>query len=740
MISFVGQRGPKTPMLFQRDSTECATTCLAMVLGRHGLAQTQGILRQRAQLGSRGLDLASLARLAREFGFDAEGVRINPNNLARLPLPAIAHVDGNHYVVVTEIAGTRIRIHDPAYGRDHLTTEQFARRSSGVFLTLRLTAGPIERQLREATATAASERRTHLWKEFYGPATRPVSHLIASVIALSIVIQVVGLMFPLSTQWFVDAFSNGKGRATIVGYALALAGAGLVHLAATAVRSILLLRAQTQWEAGFFSRVLNHFVRLPPRTFEAYRKEDFLYRLQTNQALRQVFSASYVQSSLDVLLVIGYLGVLFMYASSIAAAATVAVVASLALGHGIGARTKHAKRRYLNESIRTAGSLTETLLAFTTVKVLGIEGARFEHWQTRHRASIHAAAQSVRLSFILQWLLQLVAIGSQLVVYIGGSALVFSGRLTAGQFVAFITIFILLLSRAQGLSEVWVGLSEVQVGLARLNDVLVQPSEMTSVSDSRDPGHSPTSASQDGGRIVCDDLSFRYNLAGAPALNGVSFEIATGTRVGLVGRNGSGKSTLLKVLAGLYSEHSGLLQIDNRDVREYDRRKLRRLIALVPQDVHVFEGTVRDNLLLARPSASEEDLLRAVESAELAGTADEADQRLNYMILPGATNLSGGERLRVAFARLFLLDPQVILLDESTSALDPEAEGRILDTLYRVFEGRTIICAAHRLNTLSRVDRVMVMERGYLVEDGDREKLAAANGPFAEMCHAFGLQ
>jgi ABC-type bacteriocin/lantibiotic exporter with double-glycine peptidase domain len=96
MISFVGQRGPKTPMLFQRDSTECATTCLAMVLGRHGLAQTQGILRQRAQLGSRGLDLASLARLAREFGFDAEGVRINPNNLARLPLPAIAHVDGTN--------------------------------------------------------------------------------------------------------------------------------------------------------------------------------------------------------------------------------------------------------------------------------------------------------------------------------------------------------------------------------------------------------------------------------------------------------------------------------------------------------------------------------------------------------------------------------------------------------------------------------------------------------------------
>lgn len=728
------RRCRQVPVLLQRDSSECATTCLAMVMCSHGLPNTQSILRKRARVSSRGVDLATLVRLAAQFGFSAEGVKTEIPGLPQLPLPAIAHVDGNHYVVVTSARSDRVVIHDPAFGPDELSMRDFATRASGVYLLIRATGIDAGTETLRQALRDQREHRRKLWETFYSPPTQAVRGLIATAVAVSLVLQMAGLVFPLSTQWFIDAVSAGRARRDVLLYALSLAAAGLLLLAGSALRNHVLLRAQVRWETRFFERVLHHFVTLAPETFESYRREDFLYRLQTNQVVRQIFSASNLQSMLDVFLVVGYLLLLHLYSSRLGALAVLAVSVSLLLAWSYGSANRRLKRRYLQTSIRTAASLTDTLLGIMTVKLLGIEQARFDHWRERHTLSVAAAARSYGLSFELQWLLQAVALAAQLGVYVAGTYLVYAHHLTIGQFVGFLTIFLLVLVRSQALSEAWLGFSEMQVGLARINDLLIHQPE---ISLAPTAGSGPACTPERGAGICAMNLGFQYSGSGRHALANFSCDIAAGSHIALVGRNGSGKSTLLKIVAGLYENYTGELRIDDVDAKRFDRQRHRRTVAMIPQDVHVFEGSVRANLLMTSPSASDSDLLRALKCAELDPHDREAGIDLDHVILPGAANLSGGQRLRLAFARLLLLEPSVIVLDEATSALDAEAEQRVMDAVFGEFYNRTIIYAAHRLNTVVRADRILVLDAGRLVQDGKHEELVSFDGVYARLSDAF---
>lgn len=218
------------PVLYQRDSAECATTCLAMILCAHGFPNVQGLLRERGQVSARGTDLATLARLARELGLSADGYRIAREALPAVPTPFIAHLDGNHFVVVTAVAPDSVMVHDPAYGSDVLTVEHFWQRASGIVLSVAPLNSADTRTLLAQELALQRTRRRRLWNEFYAPATRTIRRALAATIVLTIMLQVFSLAFPLSTQWLVDAMIQQRPRDHIVMIAFVLAGAGVVQL------------------------------------------------------------------------------------------------------------------------------------------------------------------------------------------------------------------------------------------------------------------------------------------------------------------------------------------------------------------------------------------------------------------------------------------------------------------------------------------------------------------------------
>ncbi|ARA93668.1 hypothetical protein AWN76_011170 [Rhodothermaceae bacterium RA] len=240
------------------------------------------------------------------------------------------------------------------------------------------------------------------------------------------------------------------------------------------------------------------------------------------------------------------------------------------------------------------------------------------------------------------------------------------------------------------------------------------------------------------GPLVLTDLHFAYPQApDRPVLQGIDLTIEPGERVALIGRNGSGKTTLAKLLAGLYHEYEGTITLGGVELRRLHPRALRRTVAMVPQQVHLFDGTFKDNIRYGNPEASMDDIVRAAELAGLHEDVQPLYLGYNTMIGESGSALSGGQRLKIAFARLFLTHPDVIILDEASSALDPEAERLVMRNVETHFAGKTILSIAHRLRTVRNADRILVMDRGRIVEDGRHEDLLQREGLYYSLMQTY---
>jgi ATP-binding cassette subfamily B protein len=237
------------------------------------------------------------------------------------------------------------------------------------------------------------------------------------------------------------------------------------------------------------------------------------------------------------------------------------------------------------------------------------------------------------------------------------------------------------------------------------------------------------------GNITFDDVTFRYPGAQVPALDKTTFNIQAGTVVGIVGRSGSGKSTLTKIIQGLYPVGDGVVRFDGIDAREIELPHLRRQVGIVLQENFLFRGSVRDNISIAKPSATFEEIVNA---AQLAG-ADEFIERLpqgyDTLLEENASNLSGGQKQRMSIARSLLLRPRILILDEAASALDPESEAIFINNLSKISEGRTVIMISHRLSTLVHADCILVMQQGKLDDAGRHEELLSRSSTYQTLWH-----
>jgi ATP-binding cassette, subfamily B, bacterial len=315
------------------------------------------------------------------------------------------------------------------------------------------------------------------------------------------------------------------------------------------------------------------------------------------------------------------------------------------------------------------------------------------------------------------------------VVLLAAAGQVRSGTLSAGALIAYLLYIDLLFSPVQQLSQVFDGYQQAAVGLRRIRDLLRTP---TSTPQARQPRR----AAGGPGRIEFRDVHFSYG-GGREALSGVNLTIAPGETVALVGQTGAGKSTLVKLVARFYDVTSGSIRVDGVDVRDYDLAGYRRRLGVVPQEPHLFAGTVRDAIAYGRPGATDAE----VEAAARAVGAIDMIARLpgdfGHEVAERGRNLSAGQRQLIALARAYLVDPDILLLDEATAALDLATEAAVTEATERLTARRTTLVVAHRLTTAARADRIMVVDGGRIVESGRHDELLAAGGVYASLWAAF---
>ncbi len=706
------------PFFAQQSGSDCGAACLVMVSRYWGKNFSVNRLRDIANVDRNGSSLRGLSAAAESIGFATRPVKASLNQLATQKLPAIAHWEGKHYIVVYEVTPKSVIVADPAIGQRSLSYTEFKADWTGYALLLQPTA-----MLKDTKETS-----TPFWQFF--ELMKPHSLVMLEVFIASLFIQIFGLVTPLFTQLILDRVVVQRSELTLTAVGLGLLIFSLFRVAMTGLRQYLLDHTANKVDLALIVGFIRHTLRLPLSYFESRYVGDIISRVQENRKIQRFLSGEALSILLDLVTVFVYLGLMFWYSWKMALLVLVIIPPFFLLALIATPFLQKISREIFNAVVSESSYLIEAISGVRTVKSTAVEQTVRWHWE-------ELLSKEVKTNFSGQIISNRLQIFSNTIEAVVTTALLWFGayqvihnELTIGQLVAFNMLLGNIIKPFQRLTVLWNQLQEVMIAVERINDVLDAEPEEDLHSSARQ------SLPPIQGNIRFDNVTFRYHPEGdINVLENLSFEVQSGQMVALVGRSGSGKTTISKLVLGLYPPTDGKVLIDGHDITSLSLRSLREQVGVVDQDTFLFGGTIRDNISLAYPGAT---LPEIIEAARLAG-ANEFIKKLpmgyETQIGEGGGMLSGGQRQRIAIAKALLCNPKLLVLDEATSHLDAESERIIQTNLGTILKGRTTLVIAHRLSTVRNADLILVLDRGVLVESGTHQELMAKRGHYFYLNH-----
>ena len=658
------------------------------------------------------MDPLHLVRAARRLGFQARSVRSSAARLTKLSFPAIAETREGNFLVLGRVAGGQALTQEAGHPPRLLKIEEFEALWSGrlVLVTHRATL-------------AGAERKFDL--TWFIPPIVKYRRLFGEVLLASFFLQLFALVTPLFFQVVIDKVLVHRGLTTLDVLVIGLAGITVFEIVLGGLRTYVLSHTTSRVDVELGAGLFRHLLGLPLAYFESRPVGHTIARVHELDTIRDFLTGSALTLVLDLSFTVVFLAVMYYYSPTL----TYIVLGSIPFYAAISAGVTPELRRRIEEKFRRGAAnqafLVEAVTGVETLKAMAVEPQMRQRWEEQLAGYVRASFRAIILGMLGSQSVQLV---SKLVTALTlwfGARLVIGGELSVGQLIAFNMLAGQVSAPILRLAQLWQDFQQVRISIERLGDVLNTP-----VEPGLAPGRPALPPVQ--GRVQFEQVTFRYRPDAREVLRNVSLDVRAGEIVGIVGRSGSGKSTLTRLLQRLYVPTYGKVLVDGIDLAMADPVWLRRQVGVVLQENVLFQRSVRDNIALAHPAMAME---RVVAAARLAGAHEfilELARGYDTVLEERGSNLSGGQRQRIAIARALAPDPRILVFDEATSALDYESERVLRENMARIVNDRTVLIVAHRLSTVRHADRIVVLDRGRIVEEGShRELLAHPSGLYA---------
>ena len=703
------------PVVMQLEVLECGAASLTMIMNYYQKWIPLEQARVDCGVSRDGASAKNIIMAARSYGMVVKAWRVDPEDLmAEGPFPCIIHWGFNHFVVLCGFRRGRAVINDPARGRVDVSMEEFDREYTGVMLTFEPGEEFQPSGKKKSVFSYAKARLT-------GTSTAVIFVVLTTTIS-----SLLSMISPIFGRVFLDRLLSGQNPGWLRPFIFAMSAFAVINILVLWISTVYSLRIQGKLEAVGSSMYLWKVLHLPMHFFGQRLSSDIADRQATNAEIAGTLVNTFAPLAINTMMMVFYLVVMIKYSPILTLVGVLAIFINMGVSALITAKRVNLTRVQMRDSAKLSSATASSIRMIETIKASGAERGVFGRW-AGFQASVNTQNyRYTKLSIFFSTIPYLVTQISNLAVLGGGVYLVLHGSFTVGMVMAFQGFLGSFMQPANELISAGQSMQEMITQMERVDDVMSYPD---------DPNMEPREKHEEyeklTGNIELKDIEFGYSPLGEPLITDFNLTVKPGQKIALVGRSGCGKSTLAKLISGLYQPWSGSITFDGKPISEIDRNVFIGSVAVIDQNVTLFEDTVSNNIKMWDTSIEDFEVIMAARDADIHEEIVIRPGGYQHKMSENGRDFSGGQRQRIEIARALAQDPTICILDEATSALDAKTEYEVVKSISE--RGITCIVIAHRLSTIRDCDEIIVLEKGHAVERGTHDELLAKGGAYADL-------
>lgn len=707
----------KVPVVMQMEALECGAASLTMILAYYGKWIPLEQVRSDCGVSRDGSKAKNILRAARSYGLEAKGYRFEPDELKKNgKFPCIIHWNFNHFVVLNGFRGEKAVLNDPAKGTYSVSVDAFDKSFTGVCMMFEPSEGFEPEGKPESVVDFAKKR------------LKGAGVAVAFTVITTVIASLTGIINPAFSRIFIDRLLTGRNPEWFMPFIFALAGFSVVQIIVSFINAVYSARINAKIAAVGNSTFMWKVLHLPMDFFSQRMAGDIQLRKNSNASVSDNIIHTFAPLVIDAAMTVFYFVVMIRYSVILTAIGLLSIVTNLFISKIISEKRVNLSRVQSRDSGKLASTSVAGIEMIETIKASGAENGFFEKW-SGYQASVNAqTVKFAKMNSYLGLIPQIVSVLTNTAVTVIGVYLTFNGEFTVGMIMAFQGMLSSFMSPASNLISAGQTMQEMRTQMERIEDVMKYPDDVACGNDVFDENEVYSKLS---GSVEIKNLTFGYSKLGDPLIKDFNLTVRPGGRVAFVGTSGCGKSTLSKLISGLYQPWEGEILFDGKSISQIDTSVFRGSLAVVDQDVILFEDTIANNIKMWDSSIEDFEMILAARDARLHEDIMQREGGYNYKITEGGKDFSGGQRQRMEIARVLAQDPTIIILDEATSALDAKTEYEVVRSIKD--RGITCIVVAHRLSTIRDCDEIIVMDNGVVVERGTHDELYALDGFYTKL-------